>query len=164
MPRIRRRPLFVLPILLGAFIVSACAGPAAAPSAPMAAAPANGGAELTLLKSPTCTCCAEHERYLRDKGLTVRTETVEDIAGVKEAHRIPAEMRSCHTSSIAGYFVEGHVPMAAIDQLLDERPDLDGIALPGMPPGSPGMGGTADGPLTVFGIQNGSVVGVFGEY
>ncbi len=73
-------------------------------------------------------------------------------------------MYSCHTTDIGGYLVEGHVPLAAIERLLAERPPLDGIALPGMPAGSPGMGGSADGSLTVYGIRDGRIVEVFGEF
>lgn len=73
-------------------------------------------------------------------------------------------MRSCHTSEVAGYFVEGHVPVAAIERLLAERPEIDGIALAGMPAGSPGMGGTLEGPLVVFAIADGELVGESGRF
>jgi hypothetical protein len=73
-------------------------------------------------------------------------------------------MRSCHTSTIGRYFVEGHVPFAAIQQLMEQRPDIDGISLPGMPAGSPGMGGDLEGPLVVYAIDDGQVVGEFGSF
>lgn len=145
-------------VLLAAFLV-ACAQPVAAPAQSGLAT-----AELTLTRSPTCACCKGHEAYLEQAGIAVRTVIDEDITTIKEDHRIPSEMRSCHTSEVAGYFVEGHVPLAAIERLLTERPEIDGIALPGMPAGSPGMGGTLEGPLVVFAIADGEVVGEFGRF
>lgn len=143
-----------------AILLAACAQPAVAPSQSAAII----DDELVLTKLPTCSCCSEHEAYLRDAGLRIRVEVTEDIAAVKDAYDIPTDMRSCHTSVIAGYFIEGHVPLEAIQQLLRERPDLDGIALPGMPSGAPGMGGAPGGPLTVYGIRDGQVVGEFGDF
>ncbi|HET8679251.1 MAG TPA: DUF411 domain-containing protein [bacterium] len=66
-------------------------------------------------------------------------------------------MRSCHTIEVAGYFVEGHVPVEAIEQLLRNRPQIMGIALPGMPPGSPGMDGTRTGPLNIYAVSRSGV-------
>jgi hypothetical protein len=88
----------------------------------------------------------------------------ENIGAVKDVYGIPAEMRSCHTSTIGRYFVEGHVPFAAIQQLMEQHPDIDGISLPGMPVGSPGMGGELNGPLVVYAIDGGQVVGEFGSF
>jgi len=120
--------------------------------------------EVKLFKSPTCGCCAGHEAYLRAAGMSVRVQSTENLDHIKGGMGIPFDMRSCHTSLVGGYFVEGHVPLAAIVQLLTERPDIDGIALPGMPAGSPGMGGVLEGPLTVFAVDGGAAIGVFGEF
>lgn len=128
------------------------------------ASPSGSLEEFVLIKSPTCGCCGGHEAYLRAGGIEVRVEVSDDVTAVKDRYRIPADMRSCHTSVVAGYFVEGHVPLAAIEQLLRERPEIDGIALPGMPAGAPGMGGTPEGPLTVYSIKDGAVVGTFGDF
>lgn len=76
---------------------------------------------------------------------------------------VPMAYSSCHTTIAGGYFIEGHVPLEAIDRLLAERPDIDGIALPGMPPGSPGMGGIAVGQFEVLAITDG-VAAPFGSY
>ncbi|MDR5683202.1 MAG: DUF411 domain-containing protein [Armatimonadota bacterium] len=70
---------------------------------------------------------------------------------------MPGALRSCHTMTVAGYFVEGHVPVAAIGKLLREAPPLAGIALPGMPAGSPGMGKERIAPLVVYGVGRGGV-------
>ena len=85
-----------------------------------------------------------------------------DMAAFKAEVGVPMEYASCHTTIVAGYFVEGHVPLAAIERLLAERPDIDGLALPGMPPGSPGMGGTQQGPFEVLAITDG-VATLFGS-
>jgi hypothetical protein len=109
-----------------------------------------------MYRSPTCTCCHEYEAILRRAGWTVAIEEIEDTAAFKTSHGIPSEAWSCHTLVVDRYVVEGHVPLAAIDRLLERGPAIDGIALPGMPPGSPGMDGTATGPFEVLAIQAGA--------
>ena len=74
---------------------------------------------------------------------------------IKNQNNIPYNMRSCHTSFIDGYFVEGHIPIEAINKLLTERPDIDGIALPNMPAGSPGMPGYKQGEWIIYSIKDG---------
>ncbi len=76
---------------------------------------------------------------------------------VKDDFDIPEEMRSCHTSVIGEYYVEGHVPVEAIWKLLREQPEIDGIALPGMPDGSPGMPGKKEQPFIIYSIADGKV-------
>jgi len=78
---------------------------------------------------------------------------VENPERIKDQLGIPESMRSCHTVIIGSYFVEGHVPVAAIAKMLQAKPRIKGIALPGMPPGSPGMDGTKQGPLVVYAID-----------
>lgn len=152
----------LLAATLVALAVTACATPGRSPVvAPVSVTPV---AEIVLVKSPTCTCCSEHERYLRDSGLSVRTIVDPDVATLKRTTGIPADAWSCHTSMWEGYVIEGHVPVEAIRQLMEQRPDIDGIALPGMPAGSPGMGGTLDGPLVVYALRDGQIVGEFGSY
>ena len=82
---------------------------------------------------------------------------VEDMAEFRAQHMIPDNMASCHTAILegSGYFVEGHIPVAAIDKLLRDAPAIDGIALPGMPLGSPGMGGVPEAPLEVWALREG---------
>ena len=157
----------LLPLLTALLLSIALLGCApAARSTPPAAAPLLDLPAVTavIFRSPTCTCCHEHEAYMRAAGLTVTAVISPDVAEVKRAYGVPPEMYSCHTTHVGDYFVEGHVPLAAIERLLAESPNLDGIALPGMPAGSPGMGGTLAGPLTVHGVRGGEVVGVFGEF
>ncbi|MDR7537238.1 MAG: DUF411 domain-containing protein [Armatimonadota bacterium] len=81
----------------------------------------------------------------------------DDLADIKRRHRVPHDLASCHTAVAGGYFIEGHVPVAAIARLLRDRPAVAGIALPGMPPGSPGMGGVQTGPLVVYAASDSGI-------
>lgn len=105
------------------------------------AAPTASGPAVTVWKSPTCGCCGEWVSYMRRKGYAVAVHVVDDPYEIKQRLGVPDELWSCHTALIDGYVVEGHVPEMAIVKLLAERPALKGIALPGMPEGSPGMDG-----------------------
>ena len=104
--------------------------------APAEAAP---GAEVTVYKSPTCGCCTEWVGHLRRHGFRVRTEDLTDLSSIKTRHGVPAALQSCHTALVEGYVVEGHVPADLVERLLRERPRIAGLAVPGMPVGSPGM-------------------------
>ncbi|WP_029880265.1 DUF411 domain-containing protein [Bradyrhizobium sp. OHSU_III] len=92
-------------------------------------------------KDPNCGCCTGWVRHLRDAGFAVRVEETSDLKAVRARFAIPENLAGCHTAEIAGYLVEGHVPAAAIRRLLAERPNARGLAVPGMPAGSPGMEG-----------------------
>lgn len=110
--------------------------------------------------SPNCGCCKQYASYLRKNITGSLSETVpDDVQAVKQEHGIPENLRGCHTIVLDEYVIEGHVPAEAIAKLLDETPSIDGIALPGMPRGSPGMGGEKDGPFQIYalgGDQNGA--------
>lgn len=77
--------------------------------------------------------------HLRENGYPVTAENVADITPIKRRYGVPAKLQSCHTAVVSGYVVEGHVPAEVVDRLLRERPRVAGIAVPGMPTGSPGM-------------------------
>jgi len=94
---------------------------------------------------------------MRAEGFGVESVVTDDVAAIKDDLQIPDEMRSCHTAIIGEYFVEGHVPAEAIQKLLEEQPEIDGIALPGMPQGSPGMGGEKSEPFVIYSVSNGLV-------
>ncbi len=100
------------------------------------------GIQATYYKSISCGCCDVHSKYVSSKGFDVKINNFQDISAIKTDLGVPYELQSCHTAVIDGYFVEGHIPMGAIDKLLLEKPDIKGIAMPGMPSGSPGMPGT----------------------
>lgn len=97
------------------------------------------GISVTMYHSPTCGCCIKWGEYLEDHGMEVTVEKTMNVYGVKEEHGVPKQLSSCHTAVVDGYVVEGHVPVEDIVRLLNERPDVTGIAVPGMPPNSPGM-------------------------
>lgn len=122
------------------------------------------GVEMTVYKSPTCGCCAEYVSYLESKGVKVLVEETQEMNKVKSRNRVPVTLESCHTSIVNGYVVEGHVPAEAIRKLLDEKLEIVGIALPEMPAGSPGMGGTKIQPFRIHVINSdGEDGGVFVE-
>jgi hypothetical protein len=112
---------------------------------------------VTVYSSPTCGCCGHYESYLEAEGFAVKSVKTGDLPTIKGGYGIAPDMQSCHTTTIDGYFVEGHVPAEAIWKLLEEQPQIDGIALPGMPPGSPGMGGEKEQAFTIFSIVAGKV-------
>ena len=95
--------------------------------------------QITVYKTPTCGCCGKWVDHLRDSGFEVTTEEMNDLSALKKEHGITPRYSSCHTALVDGYVVEGHVPADVIFRLLKERPDVEGITVPGMPAGSPGM-------------------------
>ena len=106
------------------------------------AATAQGAPAIHVLKDPNCGCCSAWIEILRGDGFTVTAERSFGTLLIqhKLENGIPEELVSCHTGEIEGYMIEGHVPAADIRRLLAERPDAVGLAVPGMPYGSPGMG------------------------
>jgi hypothetical protein len=109
-------------------------GPAASDADAELAGPA-----MVVHKSPTCGCCLAWADQMQAAGFEVDLRDVDDVAPIKQALGVPASSASCHTAQVGGYFIEGHVPAADIRRLLEERPDARGLAVPGMPVGSPGM-------------------------
>ena len=97
------------------------------------------GPLVEVFKSPTCGCCANWIEHMRTSGFTVRTTDVNDLTQIKASRGVPAQVQSCHTAVVNGYVVEGHVPAADVHRLLKEKPAVAGIAVGGMPIGSPGM-------------------------
>jgi hypothetical protein len=96
-------------------------------------------AQITVYKTPTCGCCGTWIERMEDEGFEVRAVDVNNMAEIKAANGIHSGLASCHTALVDGYVVEGHVPADAIKRLLRERPEVAGLAVPGMPIGSPGM-------------------------
>src|SRR3990167_4645630 len=106
----------------------------------------------TIYRSRTCGCCGSYISYLRRAGVKVEEKVTTDaeMVAVKKQFGVPEEEASCHTARIDNYTVEGHVPLEAIQKLVAERPaNIAGIALPGMPLGSPGMPGAKDGDFAI---------------
>ncbi|MGH8469858.1 MAG: DUF411 domain-containing protein [Gammaproteobacteria bacterium] len=98
-------------------------------------------AEITVYKSAQCGCCKEWVEHMRENGFEVKALDVGNLDEIKRKHAVPGYLAACHTSTAGGYVVEGHVPADAVKRLLSERPKVTGIAVPGMPMGSPGMEG-----------------------
>ncbi len=119
------------------------------------------GETMVVTMTPWCGCCGEWADHMRAAGFDVTVVETDALDVAKQAAAIPTELYSCHTAEIAGYVVEGHVPVPAIDKLLAERPAIDGIALAGMPPGSPGMGGAALKSYPVEAFRDGEAIGRF---
>jgi hypothetical protein len=96
---------------------------------------------FTVWRDPGCGCCGLWVAHLRGNGFAAKVIDTSDMDSIKAERGVPAELASCHTAEIAGYIIEGHVPARAIRRLLDEKPAGRGLAVPGMPIGSPGMEG-----------------------
>ena len=135
---------------LACLAVAAASGPALA-----------AGPEAVLYKNPQCPCCEIYADYLRLHGYRVEVKPSFDLVLIRRQNGVPEALDGCHTTLLGGYVVEGHVPVAAIDRLLRERPAIRGISVPGMPAGSPGMFGEKDGPLTVYEIAADAAPKVF---
>ena len=99
---------------------------------------ADGLPTVAVTKDPSCGCCVKWVAHLREAGFTV-TVTEGPVNPVKVRLGVPRDLASCHTAQVGGYVVEGHVPAGALKRLLAERPQGTGLAVPGMPAGSPGM-------------------------
>lgn len=113
---------------------------------------------IEVQKSPSCGCCTAWIDLAREAGFELRVTEALDYVGMKTEAGVPEDLWSCHTARVDGYVIEGHVPFAAIERLLEERPDIAGIAVPGMPEDSPGMGGDRDAvvPVTAWGGSAGA--------
>lgn len=105
---------------------------------------------VIVYKSPTCGCCVGWSRAIGKEGFNVDIRAIEDMASIKEQYGIPLDKQSCHTAVIGDYVIEGHVPIEAVQKLLAEQPDIDGIGLPGMPSGTPGMFGPKREPYEIY--------------
>lgn len=125
-----------------------------------ASAAAGENVLITVYKSPTCGCCTKWVDHIRDAGFRVEVRDTSNVQPVKTEHGLPGHLASCHTALVDGYVVEGHVPADVIRRLLRERPEVAGIAVPGMPMGSPGMEGSYKDPYQViaFGKDGGTSV------
>jgi hypothetical protein len=113
---------------------------------------------ITVYKSPSCGCCDNYVTYLKKRGFEVEVVEKDDLSSIKEEYQIPMRAQSCHTALVGDYFIEGHVPVGAITKLLEEKPDVAGIILPGMPEGSPGMPGIKNQQFQIYSLKNGELL------
>ncbi len=127
-------------VVMIALLFSACAKSKAEAPLPV----------VMVYKSPSCGCCHKWVDHLEEAGFTVETKDMVDVTPIKEQNGVDPDMRSCHTALVDGYVIEGHVPASDIKRLLKERPAVAGLAVPGMPMGSPGMEGDRAEPYSVI--------------
>ena len=92
-----------------------------------------------MYRSRTCGCCGKWVQHMKDNGFAVVEHIVEQIENAPNRDRVPQKLQSCHIATVGGYLVEGHVPADVVKEMLKKRPEIEGIAVPGMPAGSPGM-------------------------
>jgi len=109
-------------------------------------------ADAVLYKNPECECCEGYATYLRENGFEVTVKATQDVPMMQRMAGIPDGFEGCHLTMIGEYVVAGHIPIATVNRLIEERPAIKGIVLPGMPMGSPGMVGTKEEPFVIYEI------------
>ena len=134
-----------------------------------AAMPVTSGAtgpQMTVYRSASCGCCTSWGSHIASAGYRIEDHVTENMDAVKKARGVSPQQASCHTAVVEGYVIEGHVPASAIQRLLTERPNIRGLAVPGMPMGSPGMevAGVEAERFEVFAIAHDGTTSVFARY
>ena len=134
-----------------------------------AAMPVTSGAigpQMTVYRSASCGCCTSWGSHIASAGYRIEDHVTEDMDAVKKARGISPQQASCHTADVEGYVIEGHVSASAIQRLLTERPNIRGLAVPGMPMGSPGMevDGVEAERFEVLAIAHDGTTSVFARY
>lgn len=135
-----------------AFLLSVAVGMSAAPPT------------LTVYKTKTCGCCGKWVEHMRASGFKVIVNEVASTGEYRQKYGVPEKLQSCHTAVLDGYTIEGHVPAAEIQRLLKEKPKAKGLAVPGMPAGSPGMEGSHQDAYSVVRFDEGGVLSVYQRY
>ncbi|HLD15992.1 MAG TPA: DUF411 domain-containing protein [Candidatus Nanoarchaeia archaeon] len=111
--------------------------------------------DAVIYKSISCGCCGVYSDYMKARSsFNVAIDNSFDVSAIKEKYGVPSNLQSCHTTIMDKYFVEGHIPLEAIDKLMMDKPDIKGIAMPGMPSGAPGMPGTKSEPFIIYAVNN----------
>lgn len=150
LPKLRAGLLFAISLLP---VLASCTK---APSLQQAAnASARFDGRIIVYKTPECGCCRGYVDYLKKEGYKVEAINVKDLNSINNRYKIPAAMEACHTSVLGDYVVVGHVPVEAIQKLMNERPAIKGIALPGMPLDAPGMGGSGKEEFKIYALSAG---------
>jgi hypothetical protein len=108
---------------------------------------------ITVYRSKTCGCCSKWVEHLKQAGLEAKEHVIENIDTAPERDRVPSDLRSCHIAKVRSYLIEGHVPADVIKDLLKKKPALVGLAVPGMPAGSPGMESPTPVPYAIIGWE-----------
>lgn len=118
---------------------------------------------VVVYKTPTCGCCNAWVDHVREHGFPVVTHDLDDLADIKRDLGVPAGRISCHTATVRGYTVEGHVPADLIRRMIDERAPIRGLTVPGMPMGSPGMEGLIKQDYDVLAFDSAGVVSAYAK-
>lgn len=117
---------------------------------------------VTVYKTATCGCCGKWVEHLQQSGLDVDMIVVDETSSIRSSLGVPSHLASCHTAKVGDYWVEGHVPADLVQRLLDEKPaNIKGIAVPGMPQGSPGMESPKPVSYQVLSVDGDGEVGVY---
>ncbi len=116
---------------------------------------------ITVYKSPTCGCCAKWVDHLEADEFDVKSIDTQNVQDAKTKYGVPEDLASCHTALVDGYVVEGHVPADVVKKMLAERPEIVGLAVPGMPMGSPGMEGSRVDNYDIIAFQKDGTRSVF---
>ena len=116
---------------------------------------------ITVYKDPSCGCCEKWCKHLASNGFVVQPQDTKDVDAIKKQMYVPEKLQSCHTALVGRYVVEGHVPADVIKKMLKEQPQFLGLAVPGMPTGSPGMEGTPKDKYEVVSFDRTGKTGVY---
>jgi len=146
------------------FSLAVCAAAVAVATAAAPTLTSNAKPTITVYKDPNCGCCRNWIEHLRKHGYTVDAKDTPDMAQIKTSLGVPSDLKACHTAVVAGYLIEGHVPAADIDRLLATKPQVKGLAVPGMPMGSPGMEGGTTQHYQVMAFDKAGKSRVFASY
>lgn len=119
---------------------------------------------IEVFKSPYCGCCGKWVEHLRQDGFEVKVNDMDDVTEARKKLGMPDRLGSCHTAKVGGYVVEGHIPAADIRRLLKEKPKALGLAVPSMPPGSPGMESSKPIPYQTLLVQSDGSTRVFAQH
>jgi hypothetical protein len=119
---------------------------------------------ISVYKSPTCGCCNDWVNHLKDNGFEVNTYDSNNMGDIKQRLGVTPQLASCHTAMVDGYVIEGHVPAKDIKRLLEQRPKVTGLTVPGMPMGSPGMEGHRVDKYDVLTFDKAKNTAVFSRY
>lgn len=125
---------------------------------------AQSATTVEVFKNPQCGCCGKWVEHLRESGFQVQTHEIADVIAARKKLGMPDRLGACHTAKVGGYIIEGHVPAADIQRLLKEQPKALGLAVPSMPPGSPGMESPKPIPYETLLVQTDGTIGVFARH
>ena len=113
---------------------------------------AESASQITLYKDAQCDCCGAYADYLRDNGFAVAIVETPHLPMMYARYGVPSAFQSCHLAMVDRYLAVGHIPVDVIKRMLAEKPSITGITLPGMPAGSPGMGGSKTEPFKIYAL------------